>query len=275
MKTDPNLDRTVAYPGTACPAGFTPACTTTLALTNPAAKTRPYTGILTQTWCCPSGSIDPWVCTDRDQSPQQPTSRLCVSLLAGSTATNVWFSADPAVTTSKARSSYTTSAVGPEISIRVLRAAFPLGEVQQDVLRGLVGLPSATTNETAVVATSSGSTTSPGMIAGIVIGCLALLGFIAVGLYLCARYRRESKEEREEQLKVNLESAAQPLGEKGTGSTGAGANMKPEEEEIVELPGLPAPVVPPPYGRLSEMSADSGVAELPADRHTSNMARER
>ena len=285
-KTEPNLDRTVAYPGTACPAGFTPACTTTLTLTNPSAKPSPYTGTLTQTWCCPRGNNDDdnaWVCTDRDQFPQQPTSRLCVNVIAGSAPTNVWFSAgSTTVTAPSARStvtttssvggsSYTTSAVGPDMSIRVLRAAFPLGEVSQDVLRGLAGSPPEAANE----GTSSKSAASPGMIAGIVLGCLALLGFIAVGIYLCVRYKREGKEERTKQFQANLEAATDRVDEKDAKSTADEAKVKPETGQGVDSIELPVPVLHLPYGRLSEMSSDSGVAELPVDDDASRMERTR
>ncbi|KAK3354065.1 hypothetical protein B0T25DRAFT_518981 [Lasiosphaeria hispida] len=119
---EPNLDRTLAYPGTACPSGFTPACTTTLTLTNPSAKPTPYTGTLTQTWCCPkpatSGSNNNWICTDRDDLA--PTSRLCLSLAAvGTNTRKVWFAADLALGTGTKTAggeiAYTTSTVGPEM----------------------------------------------------------------------------------------------------------------------------------------------------------------
>lgn len=206
------------------------------------------------------------MCTDRDQPLQQATTRLCVSLLASSTAANVWFSADPALAAGATRS-YTTSAVNPVMSIRVLRAAFPLGEAQQDVLRGLGGLPSEPRNGT-TTATATSSTTNPGIIAGIVVGCLALLGLIAVGVYLCVRHRKEGKQEEEEHLKRKLEAT-----EASTEMGLMGRRDKSKEKHAVEFQELPAPVARPPHGRFTEMSADTGVAELPTEYHTTNMAQ--
>ncbi|KAK5654751.1 hypothetical protein OQA88_7076 [Cercophora sp. LCS_1] len=273
---DPLFDRTLAYPGTACPAGFTPACTTTLTLTNPSAKPQPFTGTLTQTWCCPrpTGLLNGnnnWVCTDRDQL--DPTSRLCLSLVG--TTTNLWFSASASMSGSAA---YTTSTVGPEMSIRIMRAAFPLGEVQQDVLNGLAGLSVAaqTTAQTTAVTTTtalqSGATakpgvssdggTNPGIIAGIVVGCLALLGFIGVGVYLCVRFRREGKEE-ELKRRMGTDKGEEQLVEAGGAEVPEHRwDLKAKDEDagaaVTELPaGWSQP------GRFVEMGADTGAVELP------------
>ncbi|KAK4449034.1 hypothetical protein QBC34DRAFT_463614 [Podospora aff. communis PSN243] len=264
-------DRTLAWPGTACPAGYTPACTTTITLSNPSAKPTPYTGTLTQTWCCPAAANSndgAWVCTDRDQLV--PTSRLCLSLAAPSSAKRIWFSADPALAAT-ARSggnpAYTTSAVGPQMSIRVIRAAFPLGEVRQEVVDGMAGLSATVTANTTAAPVddgSSGGGTNPGIVAGIVIGCLALLGFVATGIYLCLRYKKEGKEEKEEE-RVEIEKVDHGLI--------VDTSLDEKEKDVKEIVDnfavgeLPASMKfqPPPQGRFTEMGSESGAAELPTE----------
>ncbi|KAK0614587.1 hypothetical protein B0T14DRAFT_499824 [Immersiella caudata] len=229
-------EQTVAYPGTACPAGFTPACTTALTLSNPNATPKPYTGTLTQTWCCPipvGTNEGDWICTNRDTL--EPTSRYCLSVVANTR--DIWFGT-PAGTTTNAGPKYSTSTVGADMSVRVLRKALPLGEYKADVLRGLagnasgltsgentassggsrtatstgssgswqtVGSPTSTASGTSVdessgtgTPTPSSASISPGTIAGITVGALALVSFIAVGIYICLRYRREGKQEKAE-----------------------------------------------------------------------------
>jgi hypothetical protein len=276
---DPNLDdRTLAYPGTACPAGFTPACTTALTLAEPTATPGAYSATLTQTWCCPrptnTGPGNDWVCTDRDQLA--PTSRLCVSLVAANTRENVWLSAAGA----RGTPAYTMSAVGPEMSVRVLRAAFPLGEVRQEVLDGLTGLAgtaapvgggaagnrTATTTAAASTGASGandGGGANAGIITGIAVGCLVLLGLIATGIYLCVCYKREGKREgKDEEVKrtVEIESGVERGGERPAGAVGL--HGESEKQTVVEYE-LPAQ----PRGPIAEMGSDTGAAELPTEYH--------
>ncbi|KAK0613558.1 hypothetical protein B0T14DRAFT_526483 [Immersiella caudata] len=264
-------DRTLAWPGTACPAGYTPGCTTTLTLTNPTAKPAPYTATLTQTWCCPApaGINDgDWVCTDRDQL--SPTSRLCLSRVAPGGTANLWFSADPAIaatarTGASAQAVFTTSAVGAQMSIRVVRAAFPLGEVQQVVVDGLAGLPVGSQggggqNQTGTTTASGGGGTNPGIIVGIVIGALALVGFVATGIYLCVCYKREGKKEGR---KVENE-----VGDEGLMVvTGMDEDKKKSRENVTDFAvgELPASVRYQAPGRFTEMGSETGAAELPTE----------
>ncbi|KAK1760046.1 hypothetical protein QBC47DRAFT_76 [Echria macrotheca] len=286
---EPDLDRTLAYPGTACPAGFTPACTTTLTLAEPTAKPDAYSATLTQTWCCPrpatTGSGNDWVCTDRDQLA--PTSRLCMSLVAANTKANVWLSAAG----TRGTPAYTTSAVGPEMSVRVLRAAFPLGEVRQEVLDGLAGLavPAATeggggagnqtaTPTTTAAASGGGSGSNAGMIAGIVVGCLALLGFIATGIYLCVCYKREGKRVgKDEEVKRadEVESRVEPGGQRPAGAVGLHRESEKSKGDVVEytVGELPASSNFQPTGRFAEMGSDTGVVELPTEYHKARETR--
>ena len=178
---------------------------------------------------------------------------------------------------------YTTSAVGPEMSMKVIRAAFPLGKMEQDVLDGLAGFAAVekgygttTTTSSGGVATPTGtrssslasSDTNGGTIAGIVVGCLALLGFIAVGVYLCLGYRKEGKEE-ELKRKVEAERGEQRLIDHA--AVGRGMDGEKSEEHVAELQvgaavaviELPVPCSRPP-GQFNEMG-DTGVVELPTD----------
>ncbi|KAK4443822.1 hypothetical protein QBC34DRAFT_498762 [Podospora aff. communis PSN243] len=171
---EPYSEQTVAYPGTACPLGFTPACATTLTLSNPSATPTPYTGTLAQTWCCPDGD---WVCTNRDSL--EPTSRYCLSVVANTA--QMWFgSAAGATTAANAGPKYTTSGVAADMSVRVLRKALPLGEYKRDVLRGLAGDAAVLTAANASTSTGGSSGTGPASIAGITVGALALVTLIAV-----------------------------------------------------------------------------------------------
>ena len=275
----------MAYPGTACPAGFTPACTTTLTLTNPTAKPTPYTGTLTQTWCCPQpvgGALNDWVCTDKDEF--NPTSRLCVSQIANTAGSDlIWFTAGTGTVTATT-TGYTTSAIDAEMSIRVMRAAVPLGTAQQAVLNGLAGLApvSETTSSTGGIPASStnsssnngGGGSNAGIIAGIVVGCLALLGFIGVGIFLCLRYKRDRKREEEERRRraeLEAENGSQNQGylngtEKEVSKEDVNALGSAERGPPSELPvhwTTPPPPPLPTDGKYMEMGADTGAVELP------------
>lgn len=167
--------------------------------------------------------------------------------------------------------------------MKVIRAAFPLGVVDQDVLNELAGLAvGVERNETAMTTAgpssnnlasgggggSSGSGTSGGMIAGIVVGCLALVGLVAVGVFLCLGYRKEGKEEK---LKRKIEAETGEILLIHSASVGRGTCGQKSKEDIMEFPAgamieLPSPVPYPRLpGRFAEMAADTGAVELPTD----------
>ena len=199
---EPNLDRTVAYPGSACPAGYTPACTTAFTLANsPTAHTT--TIALTQTWCCPAAtSLDrDWVCTDRDQQGI-PTSRLCLGSVG---AANVWLLSG---------TGYTTSSVPAEISIRALSAAFPLEAAAAAAKR------------------EADSNGHGGITAGIVVGSAGLFVFIGLGVYICLRVRKERREEEAKgKAEVDRDDGGREGGERRRGERAEMAS----ESAAVEL----------------------------------------
>jgi len=97
---------------------------------------------------------------------------------------------------------FTTSAVGAEMSIKVLRKALPLSEVETTITAASTGetsTPSITSTETASETSASASTFSGasteslGTIAGIVVASLAFVAFVTVGIYICVWYREEKK----------------------------------------------------------------------------------
>ncbi|KAK0724392.1 hypothetical protein B0H67DRAFT_656869 [Lasiosphaeris hirsuta] len=179
------------------------------------------------------------------------------------------------------------------MSMKVIRAAFPLGAVDQDVLNGLAGLavPTVERNETVTTTAgpssaspasggggdSSGSSgTNAGMIAGIAVGCLALIGFVAVGLYLCFGYRKSANKE-ELKRKAEAETGERLLvhsASSANASLGGGMGGQKSKEDIGEFPGsrasamteLPGQV---PHsrkpGRFAEMAAESVALEVSTD----------
>lgn len=176
---------------------------------------------------------------------------------------------------------YTTSAVRAEMSIRVIRAALPLGMAEQHVLNGLAGLPDtmATTGGGTSKATTTASLdgggsnkggTDAGTIAGIVLGCLALLGFVGLGIWMCLRYKREG---REEEAKRRAEAEAEKGGlNHGRSDLCRITTEKEVSKEDVkgfgeaaasELPARWTRSPPSPSAGYPEMGTEAGAVELP------------
>jgi len=110
-----------------------------------------------------------------------------------------------------------------------------------------------------------------------VVGCLALLGFIGVGVFLCLRYRREGKQEEakrrgEAEMGEKQEVERDAMG-RGGGRGGVEKREK-DEEYIPEFQAeLPAPYTVRPPGKFTEMAADAGAVELPTDYNYNGGAR--
>lgn len=271
-------ERAFAYPGNACPADLTPACTSTLTLLN-TNKKPPYVATVTQIWCCPtapvgSGPADPgWTCTDKDYDFEKPVSRLCVSLVTETTP--AWFTAfKPATTGTGLQAAYETSLIGPEMSLRVYRPVFPLqiggaldprsttegGTSGTTISRKttatgtgvLSGAPtsSATGMWTGVnVEGSNSQVLSTGAIAGVVVGCTAfviLMVLMGVGLLL----RRRKKSDKGKGKERNVEGGVDWAMEK---------EVRDMTVAIAPDPGE----LPTPYNLArAEMGGDERVAEL-------------
>ncbi|KAI1761692.1 hypothetical protein GGR53DRAFT_533270 [Hypoxylon sp. FL1150] len=107
--TEPPSSSAIAYPGTACPSGWTTACTSVITFDD---DTYP------QAWCCPSSS---WQCA-------AATGRYCTSVMTEST--NIWMTWDPAFTDPTRGEWYTWTAGiesrPSESAPTVYRRVFPL-----------------------------------------------------------------------------------------------------------------------------------------------------
>lgn len=175
--TDEGDRSTLAYPGTACLAGWTTACTTTLTH-----QGSPYA----QAWCCPSGG---WSCaTETGVSDKAAPQRLCQSLL--SVSTTIWMTWDPAYSL-MGTDIYTWTAEitseEPQNAATVFHKVFPLQlttGVEPSV--GGQGIPNDTTG---IGDDASGSRLPRGAIAGIAVGSSLAVLCIAFATFLLYRHR--------------------------------------------------------------------------------------
>ncbi|KAI1402173.1 hypothetical protein F4819DRAFT_293273 [Hypoxylon fuscum] len=79
---------TVGFPGDHCLAGWTTACTTTVT-----AGAGALVAKYPQAWCCPPGQ---WACaTATGPTDKMAPQRLCRSVMAASTGTEIWMTWDP------------------------------------------------------------------------------------------------------------------------------------------------------------------------------------
>ncbi|KAI0151256.1 hypothetical protein BJ166DRAFT_535610 [Pestalotiopsis sp. NC0098] len=187
---------TLAYPGTACPNGWSPACTTTLV----------HEGAqYPQAWCCPS---EDYQCTTGvgDSDSAADPQRLCVSAMSG--PTEVWMSFDPATTLSNGQEAATWHTSVPGTGALVYHKVFPLSLT--------AGAPSAaaesggggfvTTVTTTVFDSSFGTKqarqasmdetkVATVAAAGTITGAVAVVGFATWALLRHRKKRRHAKEQ--------------------------------------------------------------------------------
>ncbi|KAK7917327.1 hypothetical protein PG985_010935 [Apiospora marii] len=189
FNSDPTADErarsTLAYPGTACLAGWTTACTTTLTH-----QGSPYP----QAWCCPSGG---WSCaTEAGVSDREAPQRLCQSPLSESTT--IWMTWDPAYSLMGSDMYTWTAEVTseePQNAATVFHKVFPLQlTTGLEPSVGGQGVP----NDTAGNGDdTSGARLSRGAIAGIAVGSSLVVLSMAFAMFLLyiRRKKRAPKHE--------------------------------------------------------------------------------
>ncbi|KAK8102579.1 hypothetical protein PG984_015725 [Apiospora sp. TS-2023a] len=183
--TDEGDRSTLAYPGTACLAGWTTACTTTLTH-----QDSPYP----QAWCCPSGG---WSCaTETDASDKAAPQRLCQSSLSESTT--IWMTWDPPYSLMGTEIYTWTAEITsekPQDAATVFHKVFPLQlTTGVEPSSGGQGIPSETAGNGDE---SSGTRLPKGAIAGIAVGASLVVICIAFGMFLLYRRRKKRAPEHE------------------------------------------------------------------------------
>lgn len=194
---------TLAYPGIACPGGWTTACTTTLTHDG-----RDYP----QAWCCPSGH---WTCeTTLGLQDMAAPERLCKSV--ATEATRLWMTFDPPLTMGDDDNEYYTywCDIPPKETpnaARVYHKVFPLSLTPGVSPRS----PAATTLAESSAASSSqsihgheessslGGGLSGGIIAGIVVGSAVALALFT-GSFLILYRRRQNRVENGKAKNVGM-----------------------------------------------------------------------
>ncbi|KAK7946828.1 uncharacterized protein PG986_011149 [Apiospora aurea] len=219
---------TLAYPSTACLAGWTTACTTTLTH-----QGSPYS----QAWCCPSGS---WSCaTETGVSDRAAPQRLCQSPLSQSTT--IWMTWDPPYS-NNGSDIYTWTATvtseEPQNAATVFHKVFPLQlTTGVETTTGGQGSPSETAGN--AESDNSGGNLSQGAIAGISVGSALAVLFILFGMFLLYR-RRKKRAPEPESAALQQPQPPQDHWEGKPELDGSAAAPRPDEVPKMELDAVDA-----------------------------------